>query len=244
MRPTVLSIAGFDPTGGAGLLADCKTFETIGAQGMSVCTANTIQTDKEFFEVKWVEEGLLFEQISVLLESFSFDFVKIGIVKNWRLLKIIISVLQGENPKVKIILDPVLQSSSGYDFHKANERLIDLLPKLFLITPNWDEMQKLFPEKNPMEMAKEMSEHCNIFLKGGHNPKALGTDYLFSKNERIEFSANNIAVKSKHGSGCVLSSAITAYLALGNSLNESCRLGKEYTFRFLASNETLLGYHS
>lgn len=244
MRKAVLSIAGFDPSGGAGLVADCKTFETLNVLGMSVCTGITYQNDDTFIGVDWLNEGAILKQLSVLQEKFFFEFVKVGIVENWGVLEKVIGHLSEKNPKVKVVLDPVIRASAGYNFHSNNEKLKRLLPKLFLLTPNWTELQELYPMVDPMASARELSQQCNVFLKGGHNPMSQGTDYLFGPKRELEYPAYHIDVKPKHGSGCVLSSAITAFLVQGNSLGDACRMAKEYTFRFLASNEGLLGSHS
>jgi len=251
-RPKILTIAGFDPSSGAGLTADIKTFEALKCYGFGVCTANTVQNDIEFKECQWMDISVVKSQIALLFAQFSIDFVKIGIVENWEILNEIIDFLLVQNPTVKIIVDPVLKSSSDYSFHdlksyrndqnpSPDERFDEILSKIYLLTPNYNEIQELYGDKNVDETVTYISEKTNLFLKGGHLETAIGKDQLFTK----EFTLNPKGKKSseKHGSGCVLSSAITAQLALGFSLLKASYRGKRYTEKVLSSNTTLLGYH-
>ena len=102
-RPYVLTIAGFDPSSGAGLTADVKTFEALKCYGLSVCTANTIQNDMEFEACHWTDLEIIKNQIELLFKRFSIDFVKIGIVENWGVLEEIVGFLIAKNPTVKIL---------------------------------------------------------------------------------------------------------------------------------------------
>ena len=147
---------------------------------------------------------------------------------------------------IKIILDTVIKSSSGFDFwnEQINEEvLMEILSKVFLITPNYNEVLQLMPSANAKEAAEKISAHCNVLLKGGHNEQEKGVDYLYTKNSVIKFPSGNTYVSAKHGSGCVLSAAITANIALGFDLQIACANAKRYIEQFLSSNKTLLGYH-
>lgn len=244
-RPNILTIAGFDPSNGAGLTADIKTFEKLKCYGLAVQTANTIQTDTEFIDCLWVEQNIIQKQLEILLARFQINFVKIGIIESWEVLLQCIEILKKHNPKVKIVLDPVLRSSTNFEFYKENENLFDLvLKQVFLITPNYQEIEKLYKNKSVEETIKHISIRTNLFLKGGHRKENIGQDVLFTKDGRkflINPKSKNIS--EKHGSGCVLASAIISYLALGFPLLKSCYRGKKYVERFLSSNKTLLGYH-
>ncbi|MEL7003586.1 MAG: bifunctional hydroxymethylpyrimidine kinase/phosphomethylpyrimidine kinase, partial [Bacteroidota bacterium] len=118
-RPTVLSIAGFDPSGGAGLLADIKAFEQLKCYGLGVSTALTVQNDVKFEKTKWIEWEFIKEQLQLLFERFPIAYVKIGIVENLMVLRQIINFILDQNKSAKIVLDPVLKSSTGFIFHKA-----------------------------------------------------------------------------------------------------------------------------
>lgn len=243
-RPCVLSIAGFDPSGGAGVLADIKTFEQHKVAGMGVITGLTFQNDSEFNGVKWIETNDIIKQIEILSRKFKFEYVKIGMIKDLETLASIISKLLVPNPK--LIWDPILKASAGFEIHKSfeKEKLNSILKSLFLITPNTYEVKILAGENDEMKAADKLSKYCNVFLKGGHNETQKGKDFLFMNNGKVfPCKAQKISPNGKHGSGCVLSSAITANLALGNNLQRSCLKGKDYVTRFFMSNKTLLGYH-
>ncbi len=249
-RPYILTIAGFDPSSGAGLTADIKTFEAMKCYGFAVCTTNTIQNDVEFTACHWIDVTVVKNQIAILCKQFSIEFVKIGIVQNWDVLDEIIDFLLEQNPTIKIIVDPVLQSSSAYSFRQdINEeasriKLDQILSKIYLLTPNYQEIQQLYAGKTIEETIAVISSKTNLFLKGGHRENHIGKDELFTVDKK-QYSLNPKLKNSseKHGSGCVLSSAITAYLALGFPLLKACYRGKRYTEKFLSSNTTLLGYH-
>ena len=118
-----------------------------------------------------------------------------------------------------------------------------MLSKVFLITPNYNEILQLIPFANAKEAAQRISAHCNVLLKGGHNDEEKGVDYLYTNSSITKFVSGNLNVSAKHGSGCVLSAAITANLALGFDLQIACTNAKKYIEQFLSSNKTLLGYH-
>ncbi|PKV48415.1 hydroxymethylpyrimidine/phosphomethylpyrimidine kinase [Aquimarina sp. MAR_2010_214] len=253
-RPYVLTIAGFDPSNGAGLTADIKTIEALKGYGLSVCTANTIQNDVEFKTCYWTDIDVIKSQVDILFDRFTITYVKIGIVQNWKILNAIIDVVLEKNDGIKIILDPVLKSSSDFDFHSSNDdsddqnniekQFEEVLDKIYLLTPNYNEIEKLYSSKTIEETIVYISSKTNLFLKGGHRKEAVGKDELFTTSgKNFTFNPKRQNVSEKHGSGCVLSSAITTYLALGFSLIKACYRGKRYTEKILSSNSSLLGYH-
>ncbi|MFS4455961.1 hydroxymethylpyrimidine/phosphomethylpyrimidine kinase [Maribacter sp. 2304DJ31-5] len=245
-RPYVLTIAGFDPSGGAGLTSDIKTFEALKCYGLAVCTANTIQNDIEFTTCHWTTTNIIIAQLDILFKRFEINVVKIGIVKNWQVLSEIITTLLHYNPNIKIILDPVLRSSSNFEFHASDENILDeILDKLHLLTPNFQEIKQLYHHKNTDETIQHISSKTNLLLKGGHRPDNLGQDVLVTLNgKQYDLNPGAINHKEKHGSGCVLSSAISSHLALGEPLLTACSNGKRYTEQFLSSCKHLLGYHT
>lgn len=245
-RPIVLSIAGFDPCGGAGVLADIKTFEQHKVVGLAVNTAQTLQTENHFISIKWEAENDILTALEILLTQYDVTTVKIGIIENIGRLTNIVSFIHQKKAAIKIIVDTVIKSSSGFVFwnERTNEEvLMGMLSKVFLITPNYHEVLQLMPFANAKEAAQRISSHCNVLLKGGHNEEEKGVDYLYSKNSVVKFDSGNADVFAKHGSGCVLSAAITANLALGFDLQIACANAKKYIEQFLSSNKTLLGYH-
>ncbi|WP_339925183.1 hydroxymethylpyrimidine/phosphomethylpyrimidine kinase [uncultured Cyclobacterium sp.] len=246
-RPFVLSIAGFDPSGGAGLLGDIKTIESLGCYGLAVNTANTVQSDLQFCACHWTSEDIILHQLKLLLDSFPVEMVKIGIIENRQLLITVIDELLLRNKDTKIIWDPVLKSSSGFPFQQLDAFQADvdfILEKIFLVTPNFDELQWFNPEGTVEESISMLSSKTNLLLKGGHCKEKIGLDELFTTaGKHFTFPPTRTDCSEKHGSGCVLSSAVTAFLALGHPLPEACQKAKNYTEKLLASNKTLLGYH-
>lgn len=244
-RPFVLTIAGFDPSGGAGVLADCKTFEQHKVYGLAINTGNTIQTEKEFFDIEWTALEFVLRSIKTLLESYNIKVVKIGIVPSLHYLKEIVFSIKKLSPKTQIVWDTVLKSTTEFDFITIENRsdLLEILSKIDLITPNYNEVTKLFPDFvfSGGKLNKEIPSA--VLLKGGHNIKTIGTDYLYTQNEVFVLSPNNTECFTKHGSGCVLSSAIASNFALGQDVKSACTNAKIYIEKYLNSTSTLIGYH-
>jgi len=246
-RPYVLCIAGLDPTGGAGLLADVKTLESLSCYGLAVSTANTIQNDKDFKACYWTVELVIFEQLHLLLTSFQIQFVKIGIVENLPLLDRIIDFILEIDHTIKIVWDPVLSASSGYQFQDLQgfQKNIDIvLSKVFIVTPNYEEIKGFYPERTLDHSIKRVISKTNLYLKGGHRVENIGVDQLYTRTGTVlTLEPGRIDCTQKHGSGCIHSSALTAFLALGQSLENASRNTKLYIEKILASNDTLLAYH-
>ena len=245
-RPIVISIAGVDPSAGAGLLADIKTFEQHKVYGLGISTAQTVQTENNFYSIRWEKEDDILQSIDILLSHYDIKAIKIGIVPGVDELASIVTFIHNKNIAIKIVIDTVLRSTSGFNFWKdtSNEGLFrETLKKAYLITPNFDEAGQLEPSLDPTEAAHKLSAYCHVLLKGGHNPAEPGVDYLFAGGNIHKLEAENVAVFAKHGSGCVFSASLTANLALGFELLPACKLAKKYTSQFLSGNPTLLGYH-
>jgi len=245
-RIYLLGIAGFDPSGGAGVLADVKTFESNKVYGLGVISANTFQSDMEFKDVDWISAEKIIEQIAILQKRFEFEYVKIGLIENLETLDKIVSYLISKNANTKIVWDPILKASAGFEFHKQVDSILleKICKQLFVITPNVPEAISLGLFKDATENAKHLSKYCHVFLKGGHAEKKLGYDTLFLKEgKQFSFRPKAKNIFPKHGSGCVLSSALAANLAKGEDLQRACLKAKQYTERILSSNKTLLGYH-
>lgn len=246
-RPYVMSIAGFDPTAGAGLLADVKCFEQHGVYGFGICSALTIQTDHAFLKNDWLNAQQIIDQMTPLLHRFEISAVKIGLIKSITVLLEVIANLKKYAPNIRIVMDPVLKASAGYEFHDWEDGLRQLRPvlkQIDLITPNYPEMLSLGGKTEVFETATAWAAYCPVLLKGGHSATDVGTDYLFEHSQVHQLKPDVTHIHQKHGSGCVLSAAITAKLAQGLSLSEACIQAKKYAEQFLNSNNTLLGYHN
>jgi len=231
----ILTIAGHDPSGGAGITSDIKTFESYGLYGLSVCTAITVQNDIDFKQCVWV-----------VFQRFKIAVVKIGLVPSWEVLAEIVTQLKALNSEIKIIVDPIIKASAGFDFHSTeNQHLLDaILSKCFIITPNYDEIKQLYPNLNIEDTITHIASKTNLYLKGGHRKDKKGWDELHhSKIVMVHIPPNAKTVSEKHGSGCVLSSALASAITVEENLEDACRNAKYYTEQFLNSNTSLLGRH-
>ena len=169
-RPYCLSIAGFDPSGGAGIVADCKTFEQLKVHGLSVITGNTIQTEDQFYSYNWMSLETIIDQISKLLDRYHVRYVKIGLIKDVEMLTAILNLLHKRIENPFIIWDPILQPTHGGDEvnqDRFSKDLKSILDKVSILTPNLPEYKRLFGDSDP----KVVSEECQkiIYLKGGHS---------------------------------------------------------------------------
>lgn len=240
-----MSLAGLDPSGGAGLLADIKTFEQHRVYGLGVCTALTIQTASDFISVDWLSLPRILAQAKPLLASETVDYCKIGIMADIQSLLELVRTIKYLSPGIRIVLDPVLKASAGHAFHSNIPRQAwqELLPELYLLTPNYHEATLLAGIDDGEAAAEQLSAHCAVLLKGGHHQARPGEDTLYTGNGIQRFLPGPGQAYPKHGSGCVLSAAITANLALGQSLPDACANAKAYTENLLASHPSLTGYH-
>lgn len=240
-----MSIAGFDPSGGAGLLADIKTFEQHKVYGLSLSTANTLQTEREFLSIQWTDLTDLLNAVDVFLKTYPLEVIKIGIVPSFDYLFQLVMHIKNRNAGIKIIVDPIIKSSTGFDFQNglSQEKVISVLKSIFLLTPNIQEAVWLSGNSDAETAAKELAQFCNVLLKGGHSKAQKGVDFLYSNNNRVEIRSAITDLPQKHGSGCVLSAAIASNLTLGIDLTSSCSKAKKYVEQVLSSNNSLLGYH-
>ncbi len=246
-RPTVLTVAGYDPGAGAGVLADIKTLEAHGVYGYAVVTGLTIQNERVVRRVEWLALKEVFDQIDICCESARFDWVKIGITPSMEAAAAIIDHIHRQNPMTRVVMDPVIRASTGKEFWKRLDRdeWEEVAAKCYLVTPNWEEIGWLYPGEDPGIRCAELSSRagCHIYLKGGHDREHPGRDYLWSEGEAEVLEAVEGDYTPKHGSGCVLSSALAANLALGYPLPVAAERAKRYIEQFLGSNKTLLGWH-
>lgn len=236
----VLSIAGFDPCGGAGILADIQTMHQLKVQGMAVVTALTYQNEDDLWGIEWKDFEPIKSQIDALLADYDFKVVKIGIINGLNLLDKLLQYLENRLPDAKVVWDPILKSSSGFDFVKKveSDEFQNILKRVHLITPNRWEFDKI-----SAALGSE-TWPTNVLKKGGHSDTDDTTDYLILKDgNQIKIPGNRLAGKDKHGTGCVLSSAIAAELSKGADLETACTSAKAYTEKYLQSGTAKLGRH-
>ncbi len=233
----VLTIAGSDCSGGAGIQADIKTMTVHKVYAMSVITALTAQNTTGITGVFDIPADFIAKQLDSVFTDIMPDAVKIGMVSNSENIICIADSLKKYNAK-NIIMDPVMISTSGRKLLNDNAITAlkkNLLPLAYLITPNIPEAEVLsgikIHNKKDMEKASEMlydTIGCNVLIKGGHS---IGNaDDLLYTGELIWFNGNRIENNNTHGTGCTLSSAIASNLANELSLIQSVRKAKEYIF--------------
>ncbi len=245
-RPKLLSVAGFDPSGGAGILADIKTFEQHRCLGFSVCTTITYQNEKRFDGLDFLPWDSVEKQLAMLAEEHQMDFIKIGLVKDLEFLLGLLGSLRSHFPKAIIVWDPIVKASAGYTFWKSMDHILSVMREVDYITPNWDEALLLFEPNEGEDLVKLIQAKgldTKIILKGGHNPDKPGVDYLISEGMVYPFNPKKTDIRPKHGSGCIFSSAFSANLANGYPPIKSVIRAKNYTLDRLLSNDSLLAYH-
>ncbi len=238
--PIVLSIAGSDSSGGAGIQADLKTFSALGVYGTTAITAITAQNTLGVHAQHPIPAEMVYNQIVAVLDDLHPSFVKIGMLSNPEIVMAVADALS--KYPLSIVLDPVMVSSSGHRLLSVEAQEVikqNLFPMATLITPNLPEMEALtgFPLSTYKE--KEKAARClmnsgakAILLKGGHEEGDVKTDILFSNSatgiQSTLFTSETVATRNIHGTGCTLSSAITAFLARGLALEEAIVEAKKY----------------
>lgn len=234
----VITIAGSDPSSGAGIQADLKTFAAHEVYGLSVITAITSQNSTGVKDIYYLPTEIIESQIYHILDDIHIDFGKIGMLGNSKIIESVSAMLNKFN-FLNIVLDPVMVSKNGtllLDENALNSLYEKLFPIIYLITPNIPEAEKLSAIKinNSDDMKKAAKKiqsmgPKNVLIKGGHMVDSKKSkDILLCNSNYFEFESERIFTKNTHGTGCTLSSSICANLALGNSLPESIKLSKNY----------------
>jgi hydroxymethylpyrimidine/phosphomethylpyrimidine kinase len=251
--PVVLTIAGFDPSSGAGITADIKTIAAHECYGVSCITAMTVQSTQGVRRVEGVDPGIVAETLRELAADVAVDAVHIGMLGNGQVVDVVADFLiQTQLPHV--VLDPILKSSSGADLlDAAGMRLLleRLLPLAELVTPNLDEAGVLtgMAVTNLDQMRESAARlhslgAANVVVTGGDLDKgAKAIDLLsFTTDRGIEeevFKANRQSSGSTHGTGCAFSTALACHLALGRGLPEAVLLSKVYVSAAIANAHPL-----
>lgn len=235
--PTVLTIAGTDPSGGAGISADLKTFSALGAFGTVVVTAVVTQNTRGVAAIHQLDGATVAGQLTNLLDDVHVDAVKIGMLGTAEVTQAVAQVLR-ERKIGPIVLDPVMVSTSGHRLLPAEAVAAlrdDLIPLADLITPNLPEAADLLgaPEATSMcDMARQvraLARLCpGVLLKGGHLDGPESTDLLIVGDRLTEFDEPRIATRNTHGTGCTLSSAIAALRPQRESWVDAVRDAKAY----------------
>lgn len=232
----VLTIAGSDSSGGAGIQADLKTFSALGVYGMSVITAVTAQNTLGVLGIEEISANMVGRQLDAIFQDLQVDAVKIGMVSGVEIIEAVAHRL-GKYHVEKVVLDTVMVSKSGSHLLRSGavKSLSDLLiPQAYVVTPNLFEAEVLtgMPVHTLEEMrVAAMRIHAlgakNVVIKGGHRIEDA-TDLLYDGREFHYFPGKRIETKNTHGTGCTFSSAIASYLALGDEVKEAVKRAKEY----------------
>jgi hydroxymethylpyrimidine/phosphomethylpyrimidine kinase len=237
-----LTIAGSDPTGGAGLQADLKTFKSLGVYGIGIVSVLTAQNTEGVYDIHEVPFHFFSDQMDLLLRDIQPDALKTGMLYSEDIIEIVAQKIR-KYPLKNLIIDPVMISSTGVQLIEERGLIMlkhDLLPIARVITPNIYEASALVnreikDEKDMKEVAVQLKEYGpeNVIITGGHlNNKAKdllfdGKDFLWLESEMLE--------GRYHGTGCVFSAAITACLALGYDIKEAFVKAKDFTFNAMKS---------
>ncbi|KFF18966.1 bifunctional hydroxymethylpyrimidine kinase/phosphomethylpyrimidine kinase [Chryseobacterium sp. JM1] len=239
--PSVLTIAGFDGSGGAGIQADIKTASALGCFSTSVLTALPVQNTQGVRTIYPIPVEAVADQIEAILDDIFPDAIKIGMVHTPQLVETIVSTL-GKYKKIPLVFDPVMVATSGHRLIEE-DTIAAITEKIFpiadVITPNMDEASILAKMKvetleDLYTAGKEIKKlGCrSILLKGGHQETSTITSLFYDEHEKfhsfetVKFNTNNT-----HGSGCTLSSTIASYLAQGKTLYDAVSLGQEYVYQ-------------
>lgn len=252
-QPVVLSIAGFDPSSGAGITADIKTIAAHGCYGVTCITAMTVQSTSGVRRVEALDPVLVSETLQELASDVQFDAVRIGMLGSGKVAKAVIDFLSGAKSSglTNIVLDPILRSSSGAELlDPSGVKLLrdKLLPLCDVVTPNVDEAFAITGKK--VRELEDMKQACAVLhqmgapavvITGGHLEKAI--DLLSFKTDRgIEqevFKADRQKSNSTHGTGCAFATAVACHLAMGRGLAEATLLAKTYVTAAISNGQPL-----
>ena len=238
-----MSIAGFDPSGGAGILNDIKTFSAFGVYGTAVITAITAQNIKKVEGLQPVDPQFIEKQIDAVLKQEKIEFAKTGMLYSDKIIKTVARKVTEHG--LKVVVDPVMIAGSGGFLSKkdiASSLKKHLLPVAALTTPNIHEAQeisgvKIESTEDSIEAALKIGEICNVVVTGGH---LEGTDVLFDGSIKV-IEGKLIESDNIHGSGCTYSSAIVASLVKGENIENAVRQAGKFVKESIkyGSNGTL-----
>lgn len=238
--PVVLSIAGSDSSGGAGIQADIKTFAALGVFGTTAITAITAQNTLGVYSQQPLSPQMVYDQIVSVVDDLNPSYVKIGMLSNAEIVVAVVEALGRYS--IPIILDPVIVSSTGHPLLSPDAQEVvkqRLLPMSMLVTPNIPEMVALTSHPVATYHDKEQAAIRlfdygvrSVLLKGGHEEGETKSDILFTNScsaiQSHYFTSQTIHTRNTHGTGCTLSAAIAAYMARGCSMIDAITAAKKF----------------
>ena len=240
----VLSIAGSDPSSGAGIQGDLKTYSALGVYGLTVVTAITSQNTLKFSNVEEISAGIIKDQLESVLSDFKIDAIKIGMVYSSSVIQAIYSKLKGK--KIPMVLDPVFKSTTDGVLLQINalpdfKRM--LVPLAFVITPNIMEAERLtgmrIRTRNDVRRAAVQIQKMgakNVVIKGGHLNGKTVTDFVLEGTRFYSFSGKR-TLRTNHGGGCSFSASLAVSLAKGRTLSDSVKFAKEFTMESIKNSQ-------
>lgn len=238
MNGKILTIAGSDPSGGAGIQADIKTITALGGYAMAAITTLTVQNTRQVFDVHPVDAALVAAQIEAILSDIPPDVFKVGMMGTADITAELAQIFSN-NADIPLILDPVILSTSGHPLldDRGIEILIsDIFPLIDLLTPNLAEASKLCGMAEISTLAhmaragqslREMGPSA-VLVKGGHLSGEVVTDILVTSEGITEFTSPKIHTRNTHGTGCTLASAIATGVGQGLNLKDAITRAHDY----------------
>jgi len=246
--PNVLTIAGTDPSGGAGIQADIKAFSALGAYGTSVITTLVAQNTQGVQEVHPIPAGFVKTQLDVLFADVRIDAVKVGMLGGAEIVHAVAAALKQQAPS-HVIVDPVMVAKSGDRLLAADAVAVlreEILPHADLITPNLPEAADMLGEEEATDeqgmlaQVERLGELCpRVLLKGGHLDGPQSVDLLLIDGEVTRLTADRVATRNTHGTGCTLSAAIAALRPQRPDWISAVSDAKDYLTRALAAADRL-----
>jgi len=246
MLRVALTIAGSDPSGGAGIQADLKTFHQFGVYGESVLTLLTVQNTVRAGDVDYLPAAFVLAQLDAVLEDIPPQAAKTGALGTREVIEAVAD--RAARFEFPLVIDPVMISKHGAPLMAEDARSVlkaKLLPRAFLVTPNIQEAMAIsgidFAGPRSLEDAAKAIANLgvpNVLVKGGHMA-CDATDILYSEGQFHRFGGEHIQTPHTHGTGCTYSAAITAGLANGKPLLEAIAAAKRYITRAIQTNPSL-----
>ena len=253
-RGAVLTLAGSDSGGGAGIQADIKTISLLGSYAASAITALTAQNTRSVASIYSLPPSFVIDQLDTVLSDIHIDVIKTGMLHTPAIISAIAEYVSGLRTMIPMIIDPVMVATNGGSLMESEAVKLytkQLLPQAYLLTPNIPEAEKLLgiSIKNEFDMEQAAMElhslgAANVLVKGGHLTGNSSTDILYDGKECHRLHTERIFTANTHGTGCTCASAIATYLAQGEPLSNAVKKSKEFITSAIQSARPIGKGHS